>query len=228
MEYRTEFLESVVRTPTAVSYRFTRPDGFNFTAGQFMIVDLGDGLSHPLSLSCSPEENRFIEFTKRMSDSDFSKYLQALKKGDTITVNGPMGKFCFTDSSDTTVMIAGGIGITPMISMLASLAKKKHQGKVILLYGNLNSEDIAFRQELENLGLTDFRTIHVMEDTEGIDDAYQGFITADIISREVKDLSNSTYMVSGPPAMVEAIKKALSSLDVAGDRIRFDVFLGYA
>lgn len=228
MEYRTEFLESAARTPSAVSFRFQKPEGFNFTAGQFMVVDLGDELSHPLSLSNCPEEPGFIEFTKRMSRSPFCKRLKSLVKGDTISVKGPLGKFCFKDSDETTVMIAGGIGITPIISMLSSLENQKdHKGQVILLYGNLNKEDIAFKQELENLQLTDFRIAHILEDTTGIEGAYQGLITADIISQEVQHTSKANYMVSGPPAMVEAIKEALLSLDVASDRIRFDVFLGY-
>ncbi len=228
MEYRTEFLESVVRTPSAVSFRFQKPAGLDFTAGQYMEVDLGDGLSHPLSLSNCPEETRFIEFTKRMSESSFSKRLESLVKGDTITVEGPFGEFCFADSFKTTVMIAGGIGITPFNSMLNSLEKKKeHKGKVILLYGNLDKEDIAFRQELDNLKLADFHIVHVLSEPKGVEGAHQGFITADIISQEVPDISNADCMVSGPPVMVEALKEALSSLGVTSDQMHFDVFLGY-
>ena len=55
MEYQTEFLERIERTPTAVSYRFKMPEGLSFTAGQHMLVDLGDELTHPLTLSNCPE-----------------------------------------------------------------------------------------------------------------------------------------------------------------------------
>ncbi len=228
IKYRTEFLERIERTPASVSYRFRIPEGFNFTAGQYMLVDLGDQLVHPLSLSNCPEEAEFIEFTKRMTGSPYCSRLESLKKGDVISVKGPAGEFCIADSSETLVMIAGGIGITPIRSMLTSLEKEKGNiGTVILIYGNLNREDIAFRDELENLKLADYHLVHVLSDTTGIKNAYQGFISADIISKEVPGGSNALYMLSGPPVMVEAIKKALDTIDVAEDRIRSDIFLGY-
>jgi len=229
MEYRTEFLERIERTPTAISYRFKMPEGFNFIAGQNMLVDLGNKLAHPLSLSNCPEEAEFIEFTKRMTGSLYCGRLESLEKGETISVKGPAGKFCFADSSETLVMIAGGIGITPIRSILTSLEKKKENiGTVILIYGNLNREDIAFRDELENIKLPDYHLAHVLSDTTGMENAYHGFINADIISKEVPKSSNAHYMVSGPPVMVEAIKKALATIDVAEDRIRTDIFLGYS
>lgn len=228
IEYRTEFLERIERTPTAVSYRFKMPGGFNFTAGQYILVDLGNKLAHPLSLSNCPEEADFIEFTKRMTGSPFCDRLKSLEKGETINVKGPVGEFCFVDSRETLVMIAGGIGITPIRSILTSLEKKKGDiGTVILIYGNQNKEDIAFRNELENLKLPDYHLIHVLSDTTDMENAYQGFINADIISKEVPKSSNAHYMVSGPPVMVEAIKKALATIDVAEDQIRTDIFLGY-
>ena len=229
IEYRTEFLERIERTPTTVSYRFKMPEGFNFAAGQYMLVDLGNKLVHPLSLSNCPEEADFIEFTKRMTDSPFCGRLKSLEKGETISVKGPVGKFCFADSNETLIMIAGGIGITPIRSILTNLEKKKGNiGTVVLIYGNLNREDIAFRDELENLKLPYYHLVHVLSDTTGMENAYQGFINADIISKEVPKSSNAHYMVSGPPGMIEVIKKTLATLDVAKDRIRTDIFLGYS
>ncbi len=229
MSYHTEFLERIERTPTAVSYRFKMPEGFNFTAGQYMLVNLGNKLVHPLSLSNCPEEAEFIECTKRMTGSPYCGRLESLEQGETVSVKGPVGKFCFANSSETLVMIAGGIGITPIRSILTSLEKKKGNiGTVILIYGNLNRKDIAFRDELENLKLPHYHLVHVLSDTTGMENAYQGFINADIISKEVPKSSNAHYMISGPPVMIEAIKKSLATIDVTEDRIRTDIFLGYS
>ena len=229
MEYQTEFLEWIERTPASVSYRFTRPEGFNFTAGQYMLVDLGAELVHPLSLSDCPEETGFIEFTKRMTGSPYCRRLESLTKGETIIVKGPAGKFYVEESDETLVLISGGIGITPIRSILKSLEKKGAAPcRVILIYGNMNREDIAFRAELENLKLPDYRLVHVLSDTTGMDTAYQGFINADILAKEVPEGSSAHYMISGPPVMVEAIKKALATINVAEERIRTDVFIGYA
>ena len=228
-EYHTKFIERIERTSTAISYRFKMPEGFNFTAGQYMLWDLGNKLIHPLSLSNSPQGAGFIEFTKRMTGSPYCDRLESLERGETISVKGPVGKFCYADSSDPLVMIAGGIGITPIRSILTNLAEKKgNTGKIILIYGNQNREDIAFRDELENLDLPDYQLIHVLSDTTGMEKAaYQGFINADIIAKEVPDCNNAHYMVSGPPVMVEAIEKELATLDVAEDHILTDIFLGY-
>ncbi len=230
MEYQAEFLERIERTPAAVSYRFKRAADLQFIAGQYMLVDLGDELIHPLSLSDCPEETGFIEFTKRMTGSPYCQRLEALNQGDTVMVKGPAGKFYFEPpDNNSLVLIAGGIGITPIRSILKSLAKTKQPlCRIILLYGNLNRDDIAFRTELENLTLPDYRLVHVLADISGMAHAYQGLIDADIIAREVPASSNACYMISGPPAMVEALKKALATINVAADRIRIDVFSGYA
>ncbi len=228
MEYQVEFLERIERTPISVSYRFKMPEGLRFVAGQHMLVDLSNDLVHPLTLSSCPEETEFIEFTKRMTGSPFCRRLESLEKGETISVKGPAGKFIYDDSNETIVMIAGGIGITPIRSILTSLEKKKgNHCTIILIFGNLNREDIAFRDELENLNLPDYHLIHVLSDTTGMRNAYKGFITADIISKEVQKSSNAHYMISGPPVMVKVIKKALATIDITEDRIRIDVFLGY-
>lgn len=228
MKYQTEFLERIERTPASMSYRFKVPEGLHFIAGQYMLVDLGNELVHPLTISSCPEETAFIEFTKRMTGSPYCRRLESLEKGETISVKGPSGKFYCDDSNETLVLIAGGIGITPIRSILTSLEKTKERlCPVILIYGNLNREDIAFRDELENLKLTDYRLVHVLSNTAGMENAYQGFITADIISKEVPKESNVQYMISGPPVMVEAIKKSLAAINVTEDQIRTDMFLGY-
>jgi NAD(P)H-flavin reductase len=228
MEYRTEFLERIERTPTAVSYRFAMPPGFTFTAGQWMAVDPGDGLVHPLSVSSCPEESDYIEFTKRMTGSQYCDRLRSLNKGEIISVKGPFGEFGIPESGKTCVMIAGGIGITPIRSILKSLEKKtKDIGTIILIYSNMNEKEIAFRDELEYIKLSGYRLVHVLSDTTGVENAYQGFVTADIISEEVTDISDAYYMISGPPAMVKAMVDALAGIDVAESRISTDVFLGY-
>ena len=227
-EYISQFLERKARTPSAVSYRFKIEHGLNFTAGQYMIVDLGNELIHPLSLSNSPEQTEFIEFTKRMTGSPFCRRLESLQKGDTIKVKGPLGHFRLTEPHETIVMLAGGIGITPLMSILSSLEKtKKNIGKIILVYGNLNKEDIVFRNELENLKLQDYRLVHVLSDTTGMENVDQGYITADIIAREAPNRDGALFMISGPPVMVEAMEKALASINVTQDQIRTDIFFGY-
>lgn len=228
-EFQVEFLERLERTRTSVSYRFSFPEDFSFTAGQYMLVDLGSKLVHPLSLSECPEETGYIEFTKRMTGSPYCRRLQSLQKGEPVSIKGPAGKFSLEPSSGVTiVMIAGGIGITPMRSILKSLAcRKENPYKIILIYGNVNTKDIAFRDELETMKLSDYHLVHVLEDTVSMPEAYQGYISADILSREVPGERDAIYMVSGPPVMVNSIKKILGEIGVSRDQVKTDLFIGY-
>lgn len=227
-EYQVEFIERIQRTPAANSYRFTRPAGLTFTAGQYMVVNLDGELIHPLSLSDCPEESGFIEFTKRMTGSSYCRRLETLVKGEKISVRGPSGKFTLGKAGGNIIMIAGGIGITPIRSILKSHERREggHCG-IILIYGNNDKNDIAFREELENLRLPDYKLVHVLEDNTAMEEADKGFITAEIIFRESSEWGDPAYMISGPPAMVKAITAILATINVPRDRIRTDVFLGY-
>jgi ferredoxin-NADP reductase len=226
--YRTEFLARIKRTPAANSYRFSRPAGLTFTAGQYMVVSLGGELVHPLSLSDCPEESGFIEFTKRMTGSPYCQGLEALTPGEQISVKGPSGKFTLGAANGNIIMIAGGIGVTPIRSILKSHERREGDHcRITLIYGNNDKNDIAFRTELENLRLPDYKLVHVLADNTGMEEADKGFITAEIIAREASAREEPTYMISGPPAMVGAITAALAQIDVPEDRVRTDVFLGY-
>ncbi|MBU0675086.1 MAG: FAD-dependent oxidoreductase [Proteobacteria bacterium] len=228
MEYIVKFIESIQRTPSAISYRFSRPAGFSFAPGQYMIVNLAEDLVHPLSLSDTPDQKGFIEFTKRMTSSAFCRKLQDLTAGDQIKVKGPIGRFTLDGADKSLVFLAGGIGITPIRSILRTLAARQDPPEnTVLIYGNVNGADIAFRSDLEEISLPGYRVVHVLTDPEGVPGASQGFISSEVIGREAMDLKSATFMVSGPPVMVEAMKKNLAGLDIDGNRIRTDIFLGY-
>jgi ferredoxin-NADP reductase len=235
MTLQLAFAERIVRTPAAVSYRFSRPDGFSFQAGQYMLLwlDAGGSLMRPLSLSDGPQQE-FIEFTKRMTGSAYCQALEALRPGDLVAAKGPLGSFS-AGSVEQLVCIAGGIGITPVRSILAEMFSERSAQpvtrRVTLLYGNADENDIAFAAELdewEARNRRNFRLIHVVQRPGGRLKAYPGFVTADIIRREVPDLAAPAFLVSGPPVMVKAVESQLASLGVNPEQIRTDRFLGYS
>jgi ferredoxin-NADP reductase len=229
MEIHIKFIEKISRTPKAHSYRFSRPPGFTFQAGQYMLVRLGTEANtvHPLSLSDSPQQN-FLEFTKRMTGSEYCAALEALQAGTEIKVQGPLGSFYLKEEDTSLIFLAGGIGITPIRSILADLAEKQDQRPVVLIYGNSDEEDIAFLQELSNLSLPHLRLVHVLQHPGKRVAAHTGFITAAILQMEAeKHLHNATFFVSGPPVMVKTVEEHLASLTVAAAQIRTDRFFGY-
>jgi ferredoxin-NADP reductase len=228
MTLQLTFIEHIVRTPAALSCRFSRPEGFSFRAGQYMLLwpESSGSLVHALSFSDSPQ-HEFLEFTKRITGSAYCRALEALRPGDQITAKGPLGSFS-ADGAERIVCIAGGIGITPIRSILSELAHQRDHRPVTLIYGNLDERDIAFADELAALQLPDFRLIHVLQKPSGAVKAHAGFITAEIIRSEVSRLEESTFLLSGPPVMVKAVEAQLTGLRVSPERIRTDRFLGYA
>lgn len=227
-KYQVEFIEKIQRTAAAISFRFSRPENLSFVAGQYMLVNLGHDLVHPLSLSACPEESLYIEFTKRMTDSHFCQRLESLTTGDAISVKGPEGKFTLEESTGDFILLAGGIGITPIMSILKSREiQNKNDGRITLIYGNKDKNDIAFREELANLKLSHFKLVNVLVDNTAMAQADKGFITAKIISRESAGLDVAKYLISGPPAMVAGMKKELKTINVDNEQIQTDIFIGY-
>lgn len=228
MEYTVHFLEAVPRTSFAISYRFQRPESFTFLAGQYILLNLGEKEhTRPLSLSECPEETDFLEISKRDTASPFCKRLQALKHGDEVRVTGPMGSFFADDTNRPLVLLAGGIGITPIRSLLKHLARKQSSRPITLIYGNENEDDMAFCPELEQLSLDNYHIVHVLHQPKASYTGYRGFITTDIIRDTVEAPEESFFMISGPPGMVTAMLEQLRGIDVNEKNLRTDVFLGY-
>jgi ferredoxin-NADP reductase len=232
METTIHFIERIPRTPQVNSYRFTRPPGFSFQAGQYVIVGLGhEGmLVHPLSFSNGPQQD-FLEFTKRMTGSAYSQYLEGLYPGDEVIIKGPNGDFSMTGIPNDIVCLAGGIGIVPVRSMLADSVSRYDRRRITLIYGNADDNDVAFADELEKLQklqLPGFRVVHVLRRSSGKMQAYQGRINSKIIRSEIKvDLQDATFLISGPPVMVREMEAQLALLGVSSSRIRVERFLGY-
>jgi ferredoxin-NADP reductase len=229
MAFQLAFIERIVRTPAAVSCRFLRPEGFSFQAGQYMLLwpEPGGSLAHPLSFSDAQQQD-FLEFTKRMTGSAYCQMLEKLRPGDTVMAKGPLGHFSAEGIAEEIVCIAGGIGITPIRSILAEMAQRNDSRRVTLIYGNADEADIAFAEELAALALPQFRLAHVLQRPGSRLKAHSGFITAEIIRAETRDLSAATFLISGPPVMVKAVETQLAGLGVGAERIRTDRFLGYA
>lgn len=229
MALQLNFIERITRTPKANSYRFSCPQGFSCQAGQYMLLwpEPSGSLVHPLSFSDGPQKD-FLEFTKRMTGSVYCQALEELQPGDQITAKGPLGSFSAAGISNSIVCIAGGIGITPIRSILADLAHKHDLRPVTLIYGNADESDIAFEKELTALALPAFRLVHILQKNSSRLQAHAGFINAEIIRAEVNDIASSTFLISGPPVMVKAVENQLASLDIKPEQIRTDRFLGYS
>jgi ferredoxin-NADP reductase len=232
MKFETTVKEVIPRTNLVTSFRFPRPATLHYKAGQFFFITIKLGekeLDKHFSFSSSPTEKDHIEFTKKFTDSEFSAALKTLKPGDWARIDAPYGKFTFEGEHPKIGMLAGGIGITPLMSISKYCTDMRLKTKVTLLYGCRTESDIAFRQELEtmqqqNPNLKIVFTIN--EATSGWKGA-TGLINADMVKKEIPDYKETMFYTCGPPPMVEVMEKLVESLGLPKSQLKREYFSGY-
>jgi ferredoxin-NADP reductase len=204
----------------------------NYKAGQYMFVTLKNGgqeMRKPFSISSSPTEKDYIEFTKKLTGHPFSDRLDALKKDDPVTIDAPFGKFTFEGESERIGLLSGGVGITPLRSICKFCTDMKLKTKVTLLYGNRTDADIVFRQELEKMQRenNNLKVVFTLAEPEANWEGYTGNIDADMIKKEITEYSEAVFYVCGPPAMVQAMENLLKALGVSLGNVKKENFVGY-
>ena len=230
-EIKGTFIERIQRTPTVASFRFLLDRKIDFIPGQFMevIFDRQDkNMSHYLSFSSSAQRD-YIEFTKRISESKFSRKLESLKKSDEVLFNLPLGNCVYKNEYKKVGFLTGGIGITPVISMLEHIEDKKIDADILLIYPNRSPEEIAFKKELDNWrNRLKMRVIYTV--SEGVSirkDIYSGVPDEGFLSRYQRDIQERIFFVFGPPKMVVAMEGLLLKLGLKKENLRTEQFIGY-
>jgi predicted ferric reductase len=194
--------------------------GFRFTPGQFGWLTIWGGpfkiTGHPFSFSSSAEVgDGQVEMTIR-NLGDLTSRIHEVPVGRRVYIDGPYGAFTIGNPADMHVLIAGGVGITPMMSILRTLADRGDPRPVILLYGNRDWDSITFREELEalipRLRLT---VVHVLSSPPEGWTGERGFINAAIFQRHLPPpYADHEYFICGPTVMMDAIERALAELNV--------------
>jgi ferredoxin-NADP reductase len=224
--------EIIPRTYNVTSFRFPRPAELDYKAGQFLFVTFkadGKELSKHFSFSSSPTEKTQIEFTKKLSDSDFSAVLRVLKKGDWARIDAPYGKFTFEGEYKKIGLLGGGIGITPFMGICKYCTDMRLDTKVTLLYGNRTESDIVFKKELEALQEQNknLKVVFTLNEADRRWKGATGFITADMIQKKIPDYKDTVFYTCGPPAMVEVMEKLVEQLGLPKMQLKREYFTGY-
>ena len=200
-----------------------QPDGhpgFHFNPGQFgWLMVWGSPFKitgHPFSFSSSAAaKGGRVEMSIR-NLGDFTKEIQRVPVGKRVYLDGPYGAFTIGNPADMHVLIAGGVGVTPMMSMIRTLADRGDKRPVILLYGSKDRESITFCEELEVLkARLDLTVVHVLANPPAHWTGEQGFINAEMFKRHLPPpYSDHEYFICGPGVMMDAIEKALGEMGV--------------
>ncbi len=200
-----------------------RPDGhpgFRFTPGQFGWLTLWGSpfkiTGHPFSFSSSAEAaDGRVEMTIR-NLGDFTSAIPKVSEGQRVYLDGPYGAFTIGNPADMHVLIAGGIGVTPMMSMIRTLADRGDRRPLTLLYGSRDWDSITFREELKALkARLNLTVVHVLANPPAGWTGEQGFITAELFRRHLPPpYASHEYFICGPNVMMDAIERALGQMRV--------------
>lgn len=196
---------------------------FSFQPGQFAWITVRNSPfrdnEHPFSFSGSAEESQLLSFTIKEL-GDFTSTIKNLTSGERVYVDGPFGSFSIDrhPHSKAFVFIAGGIGITPIMSMLRTLANRNDSRALTLIYANKNLEAATFFEEIENLTRRlNLKVVHVLESPPDGWPGEKGFINAEILQRNLpaeRRPNMCEIFICGPGPMMDAVESALVRIGV--------------
>jgi ferredoxin-NADP reductase len=222
-----------------MSFHFQRPPDFQFKPGQYADLTLinppetdSEGNSRTFSIASASFEPELM-FATRMRNSAFKRVLRTLPIGSEISLAGPMGSFTLhNDSKKPGVFVAGGIGITPFLSIILQAAKDRLPHQLYLFYSNRRPEDAPFVNLLREAAEANpnFRFIPTMTEMAKSQREWSGetgFINQAMLARHLPALRGPIYYTAGPPAMVSAMRKMLIEAGVDEDDVRSEEFGGY-
>jgi ferredoxin-NADP reductase len=224
---KLKFVSSKNRAADIKEFVFAAGPSLKWQAGQYMHYVLphdnadNRGEERWFTISAAPSEGE-IRITTRIDgehSSSFKIALQALQPGDTIEADGPEGDFTVTDTTRNYIFVAGGIGITPLRSILTEAAAKGDQLHVQLLYPN-RSSDIPFKDELDALlAKNPNLTVEYIVQPERL--------TPERLQQAIQATENPIIYISGPEPMVKALADDVAKMGVATENIKIDDFPGY-
>ena len=206
---------------------------FPFKPGQYCLVQLPglpEGDDRPLSMAGAPSRHETLVFATRESQSAYKKAFFRLKAGDRVTVTGPTGRFVYDGALPSTVFLSGGIGITPIKSMIEYAVDRQLNNRMVLLFGNRLPADIPFRRELDDLGRAapNLKVVHVVSDPGPSGWTGEiGRIDEALIKRKVGDPQGAHYYICGPPGMVAGLRETLARIAIPKEQVHIENFEGY-
>jgi ferredoxin-NADP reductase len=221
-----------------MAFRFTRPVGFEYKAGQYMQITLmnppetdAEGNVRTFTIASAPHEEMLMIAT-RLRGSAFKRVLTMIPMHSEVSIDGPFGNFrLHTNSARPAVFLAGGIGITPFRSMINHAAKQALPHRIVLFYANRRPQDAPFLDELMQLQKEhpNYKIVATMTGTatELNWTGETGHIDSAMMAKYLKDIASPIYYVAGPPAMVNGLLAMLKAAGIDQDDIRSEEFAGY-
>ncbi|MCH6472481.1 ferredoxin--NADP reductase [Sinomonas terrae] len=235
----TRLIEKEQIAEGTMAFRFAKPEGFTYQAGQFADYTLidppetdGEGNTRGFTLASAPYEP-FLMCATRMRDTAFKRVLKDMPVGTELTLDAPYGSFTLHHNiARPAVFLTGGIGITPVRSIALQSVRDKSGHRIFAFHSNRRPEDAPFLDEMVRLGESEDSIVFVPtmtkpEDSERAWEGETGHIDKEMISKHIKDLTAPIYYLCGPRSMVAAMRSLLKDMGADEDDIRTEEFAGY-
>lgn len=212
------------------TFRMARPDGFTFTAGQFLAVRVSvAGQPHVrcYSISSPPEAHGYLEISVRRQGLVSTTLHATLRSGSRLAIARPAGQFVYPHGDDRPLaLVAGGIGITPLLSMLRHAVLADATRPIVLLYSARSAQDAAFVRELSLIAERHPQVRIGVTFSGGTAPPpwRTGHIDAALVRQYVPHPAHTIFCLCGPAAMMAAMDQLLRGEGVAPDQIRSERF----
>jgi ferredoxin-NADP reductase len=221
------------------TFRMLRPEDFEYAAGQFLTVRVqvdGKPLVRCYSISSPPGATGYLEISVKRQGVVSGMLHATVRPGSMLSVKHPAGKFTYPGGDDRPIVfLAGGVGVTPLISMFRHATASEPMRPATLILSVKEERQVPFRHELELLAERHPQAKVAIVSSGGPFalvagggaagiGRFAGRINEDLLRKLVPDVANTIFMICGPGAMMEAMKELLSSLGVPPGQIRYEAF----
>lgn len=227
--YESKLISQKTVAEGTTEFTLARPQGFDYRAGQFADIVLPcpddtpeQASTHCFSFVSAPSEGH-LRMATRMRDSAFKNAIRDTPDDTAVQLDGPFGDFTLhKNEAIPAVFVIGGIGITPVRSMIAQAVHDGTGHKLTLIYANRTPAQAVFTEELQQFADRPVNFTFVPVYTEN-----DGHVSAGTIRQHVSDIAGSKYYLSGPEGMVKAMRALLLEVGADEDNVRSEEFEGY-
>jgi ferredoxin-NADP reductase len=233
-EHKLKIIEIIDEAPDTKTFRVGVPEEteINFFPGQFFIVRFEDNpaVQRAYSIASSPSQKNYMDITIGLV-GEFTHKLWETKIGNFLLFEGPYGKFYFNETmNNNLVLIGGGLGITPLTSIIRYCNDKKLQNKINFIYSVKTPEHIVYHDELKKIKEQNpnFKyTVTITRPSEEQEwDGRTGRIDIGLLKQNIENTENSLFYLCGPLEFVKVKIAMLENLGAKKEQIKTDIWGG--
>jgi glycine betaine catabolism B len=226
-EHKLKIIEIIDEAPDVKTFRVENKN-IQFYPGQFFMVSFDDPtFQRAYSIASSPTQKDHLEITMNLV-GEFTKKLFQAKVGDSLNFKGPYGKFYFNEEmNNDLILIGGGLGISPLMSIIRYCDDKKLKNKVNLIYSVRTPEDIIYNEEIKKIKEENNNFNHTITITRPNGNNWKGRtgrIDLELLKENISNVEHSLFFLCGPLEFVKSSIAMLESLGAKKEQFKTDIW----